>query len=244
MNSRIAKMHFRLRMPFNLLIVAGIFLPLAVFFALAFAPPLLYIFDAALIVGVTAYFFGVLWHREIGFECDGCGKYIAIDVPWICGQCGEKNENTEEFSMLQQCEHCKAKQSSYFCHHEGCRKPVNLFGKDESNLTPARRAGGVDPTPQTARAQRQDEKEEKEHAIELAKLDAELKAFQERQEPKKPKDAKEAVKEEFEREFGSTMAREAFAEEQRAMIDRDYADKPHLRERAHMAIDEFLRKGL
>jgi len=218
--------------------VAIIFILSAVFLSYVPEGPL-----ALIPIGAALYwlFFYVWSKRVIGLNCPHCGKYIAGNTPWVCGFCGSKNQNTDEFPFLHRCEGCGAEPKGYRCHHTGCGKPIFL-GDDllEDNLAVCA-TRGLEVKVKLASAQRLEQRQEKEHELTIAELDEKLDAFKSRREFMKEKDPVELVKQEWTKKYAHMMAAEVIAEQERAAIEERFADNPKLRARAIALLEHWLR---
>lgn len=236
----------------NVVGTAVVFLMLVTVFSwvLSMAAPsflLMLLGDAA--AGAVAYYLFLQWHkRPIRLRCDGCRNMIVSNTPWICGDCGKENVDTENFPFVNRCSGCNATPKSYICHH--CGEPVFL-SEDRDPKNPAERfVSDVPKTRQKAEvaAQRASVREEKEYDLEMANYDLVAAELNERLEANKKRAAFEA-KSELEKKQHSlnafmdlTLGIEEAARQQKAKHAESFKNDPKERKRHAMAVDEWVRR--
>ncbi|MGD0206153.1 MAG: hypothetical protein ABSC89_00875 [Verrucomicrobiota bacterium] len=103
----------------------------------------LYMLAAAAIAffAVLCLKFLVLDVLTLEIVCPKCGGIIDTTTPWLCEFDPEKehrNENTDEFPFINECERCHKIQKAYVCHHNDCQTPIFL-SRDRENTLHARR---------------------------------------------------------------------------------------------------------
>lgn len=243
MNPLTAKLRFKFRTFFNWLIVIGIF----AFVAAVFDN---WVIDALAIAILFYLYFFILDKRTIGMDCCHCGKHIASNTPWACGFCKEPNKNAREHPFVDACEHCGNEPKAYKCHHTGCEKLIFLTeDKLETNYAHVLNASSEIPEPPKPdeRAVKvkthQETKQDKEHELEVAKLDEQLKQIKERIDGPKIKTVFEQKKESFDKYYDGVMGMREYARKKRAEAAQAYKDDPESLRDANEAIDEFLRRS-
>lgn len=148
-------------------------------------------------------------------------------MEWVCGYCDTRNIRTKLFSFLRKCQHCKRPPKAYICPHLGCEK-INFLSKENNDRHPARAFKDIPPpineveVRQKRVQDRTDQKDEKLHELEIAKLDAQLAIFKGTDLFKKL-----SKREEFEKEFSEFreehLGIELFVEEQLKQYEKEFA---------------------
>jgi hypothetical protein len=243
MNPQSAKLRFKFRTFNNWLIVVGIFVLVAVVFDSIAA-------DAVAIAALFYLYFSILDKRTIGMDCNHCGQHIASNTPWVCGFCKEPNRNATEHPFVDKCAHCGNEPKAYKCHHDGCRKLIFLTDdRLETNYAYCINAPSEVPEPPKPDERmvkvktHQENKQDKEHELEVAKLDAELKQIKERIDGPKIKTPFEQKKESFDKYYDGVMGMREYARKKRAEAAETYKDDPESLKDANEAIDEFLKRS-
>lgn len=243
MNPLTAKLRFKFRTFNNWLIVISIF---------AFAAAVFdnWVIDALAIAALFYHYFFILDKRTIGMDCNHCGKHIASNTPWVCGFCKEPNRNAREHPFVDACGHCGNEPKAYKCHHTGCEKLIFLTqDKLETNYAHVLNASSEisEPPKPDERAVKvkthQEMKQDKEHELEVARLDEQLKQIKERLDGPKIKTAFEQKKELFDKYYDGVMGMREYARKKRAEAAEAYKDDPESLKDANEAIDEFLKRS-
>jgi hypothetical protein len=243
MNPQTAKLRFKFRTFNNWLIVVGIFVFVAAVFDTLIA-------DAIAIAVLFYLYFFILDKRTIGMDCNHCGKHIASNTPWVCDFCKEPNKNANEHPFVDKCTHCGNEPKTYKCHHDGCRKLIFLTDdKLETNYAYCINAPSEIPEPpkpdeRTVKVKTyQENKQDKEHELDVAKLDEQLKQIKERIDGPKIKTPFEQKKESFDKYYDGVMGMREYARKKRAEAAETYRDDPESLKDANEAIDEFLKRS-
>lgn len=247
---------FRTRTYVNLAVIAGLFLlavtALSIWVSYLLPGrwlPLLTV-DALALGG--AYYLHLLWDkRPILLYCRGCQDVVSSNTPWFCTNCKKPNLNTAEFPFVHQCEHCKAEPKAYRCHHPKCGGLIFLSPDKDATNYAYRLNSPREVQPQEKRADevlgKQQSKEDKEHAIQMARLEIietelneRLKVMKEALAGKGDKSALEASQENLQKFRDSRMAIERTARLQKAAnAEACKGDKASLR-RENLVVDEWV----
>lgn len=212
--------------------------------AVAFAQtPFAIIGDIVAIVISYYVVFYILDTRAIKIQCPHCGKILKTNTPWVCGFCGVKNQNANEFPFVHRCEHCGAEQKAYKCHH-GCTEPI-LLTDDADGSMPAYCAVApvVDKAPEEAAREavkRQIEKNILADEIEITKLTAELNERKNRLDLTK----KKSIEEDFNSFRDPRLGAKEFAERKKAENAEKYKNNKDILDRENAIVDEWLRSKL
>ena len=235
-----ARFRFRLREVNNILFVSAIFGIIAL---LAVNTPYTTIID--LIVGGLLIYvcFFLLEKRPIGFCCPHCEEHISSNTPWVCGFKECNNLNVVEHSFLNSCETCAAEPKAYTCHH--CGKIIFL-SSDKLTANAARCLNLSIASSQTkagdSQKDRQEQKQQREHAVAMAELDAKLGDLKKRTEEPKLKKPGEKMAEKFEQSYVESMGPREYARRKLKEVEELYKDDPVMLADAKQAIQDALNK--
>jgi hypothetical protein len=249
---------FRTRTYVNLAVIAGLFIlavtALSIWVSYLLPGrwlPLLAV-DALALGG--AYYLHLLWDkRPILLNCRHCGNIISSHTPWFCTDCKKPNHNTAEFPFVHQCEHCKAEPKAYKCHHPTCKHMLFLSPDEDATNYAYRLNSPREVQPQEKRANevlgKQQSKEDKEHAIEMARLEIIEAQLNERLEiiransgDKVKKPSLEASRENLQQFVdGRTAIEQAARLQKAANVEACKGDKASLR-RDNLVVDEWVRR--
>lgn len=235
MNSRL---WFKLRTPLNFAVSIGICAALVMVLSL-----LMPVWVADLIaIGAVSYIFIVFLNkRPIRIRCEHCGKDVLSDTPWVCGFCQAKNEDADDYPFVHRCKHCSAVPKAYKCHHAGCGQLIFLTA-DRLELNYAYCLNLEVKVPaENKEAFRREQRQEKEHKIIMAELDAKLAAARKKSEYNRPKTLLEEKKDSLEKRYDGVMAARDVAKKKKAEIAETYKDDPAGREDAEKTVDDWLQ---
>jgi hypothetical protein len=166
-----AREEFRTGRPLkHLLLVGGLF----VVWVLIVSPfAFRWLFDAFGIAAAAFAYFVVLQKQPLFLACPNCGKVIASNTPWVCGECETRNLNTAKFPFINQCESCGVEPKAYKCHHQNCGRLIFL-GPDRQTENYAYFASAAPPPAVDKTIAQKREIEEKKNEILLERLDQKL----------------------------------------------------------------------
>lgn len=218
-----------------------------IFFCAAVAftqTPFPWLADFATIAVLYFMVFHVLNTRAIKIRCPHCGKILKTNTPWVCGFCGAKNQNANDFPFVYKCEHCGAEQKAYNCHHGDCGKPI-LLTEDVDDSSPAycAVAPAVDKTPEEV-AKRLKKKEALKDEVEILDLQAKKNERKSRLDLGKKKKPSEAREEDFEKFFETFVGDPDFAIKKKAYFAEKYKGNRKMLKKLNAAIDAWLRRRL
>jgi hypothetical protein len=189
------------------------------------------------IAAMFCLYFFILDKRVIKMSCNHCHKTILTNTPWLCGVCGGKNCETDEFSFLNHCMHCKGKPKAYRCHHCG---ELIFLSEDEQkeNYAESLRA----PAPvrknekETEAAKLAGDIEVKKLKVVDADLDLKLNEYKKKLEPEKGTS--------IEDKYRNLLRNEDDAQRLRKAIDEEFKGDDYERERRHRIVDALMRRSL
>ena len=138
----------------------------------------------------------------------------------------------------------------YKCHHNECDK-LNFLTWDRLAInyayclnSPSEIPEPPEPDEREAKVKTQQEKkQDKEHELETAKLDEQLKQIKERIDRPKIKTPFEQKKESFDKYYDGVMGMREYARKKRVEAEETYKDDPESLKDANEAIDEFLKRS-
>ncbi len=196
-----ARQEFKFMKYMNWGITLGVFilliLTLRLFLNLFFA-------DLIAIAVVFCLYFFFLNKRIIAIKCNGCGKIIETNTPWVCGACGAKNRQVYDYPFVN---HCVSKFCNYYepkayrCHHTGCGELIFL-SDDKSEINVAQCLNMPDKPKQAEKKDKHAEEVAKEQKgvkiaelkVQRAELEVKLKGFNASLEPPKLKTKAERLR--------------------------------------------------
>lgn len=199
-----------------------------------------------------AYGLYMLWDkRPIWMRCGHCRKLISSNTPWFCTICNRPNRNSADYPFVHKCEHCGAEPKAYRCHHPECGKLIFLSADEDATNYAHRLNSPVEVQAREsdvlAKAQR---KEDKEHDIEMARLEIvetqlndRLKAIKDSAD-KVRKPVLEARKESLKEFLDSHLAVEEAARQQKAANAEDCQDDKASLRRRNLAVDDWVRRQM
>ncbi len=188
----------------------------------------------------AAYGLYNLWEkRPIKLRCEGCGKIVLSNTPWVCGFCGGKNYDANEFSFLYKCGHCNAEPKSYKCHHTGCTKPLVFLTEDrlEQNYAYCLNASDEGPGPDEHAEELKKLREQKERKLEkrdIALVDEDLTRI--RKNIRSQKEKKKKTKEVLQEGVDADMELEEAEAELKAAYVEKYKNNPAMLRRMNAAL--------
>ena len=202
-------------------------------------------FANVLVIGGVSGLFLHFNNRPIRLRCNSCKRIILSNTPWVCGFCGKNNEDADNFPFVHRCQHCGAEPKAYRCHHVNCGKLIFL-SEDHLEKNYARCMSGAAEAPEldeatVAETQRQKEKREKEHTLEMTALDSQLKKLMAEIEGPKIKSPKEKAIKSFDDAYDGMMAVEEHLAKRKQEVEEKFKDHPSLRKRALKVIDDIAR---
>ena len=204
--------------------------------------------DIIAIAVVFCLYFFFLKKRVVVIKCDGCGKIIETNTPWVCGECGAKNRRVYDYPFINRCgsKFCGYEPKAYLCHHVGCGK-LNFLSNDKSEISAAKCINMPDkPKPvirdEHAEAVAKEQKNLKiaELKVQRAELEVKLKGFNETLEPPKPK----SIKERLRSRVNSRIELDDEVRLLKAEADKKFPDNEFEREKMHRQIDDDAREFL
>jgi hypothetical protein len=245
------KTRFKFRTLNNFLLALAIFLPLAFVFAAVWSDRIMLAWLAdAVAIAILFFIYRAFWNkRPIWIRCPHCKNKIATNTPWVCGACDGKNENADDFPVVNRCESCKVEPKSYQCHHKDCGKLIFL-SDDESLRNYAyclNPAFGTEEGKTDEKAYGK-EKRWREYKISLIRLDTEMKQaeldYEKRStKPASPLSPEEKVEASWTKRKAQTIsAAEIYRHEKKANAER-FKDDPEMKKMADEALDEWYQSG-
>ncbi len=210
------------------------------------------IFDG--IALACAYYFYILWEkRPIRLVCRNCNKIILSNTPWFCAACNRPNTNTTEFPFVHKCEHCGAEPKAYRCHNPECKEIIYL-SEDEDKTNYAHRLNSPDENSEQDKRTQQlktklQMKEDREHEILMAQSDVTLIELKQRHKfikglikSSKKKPPIESKRENLKEFFGTSIAAEQAAREQKAANAIECKGDAAERRRRDRVVDSWLER--
>jgi hypothetical protein len=226
---------------FSSILVPGAFMPMLVCDVIALA---------------GAYYFYILWdNRPIRVRCRNCRKVILSNTPWFCVVCKKPNLNATQFPFVYKCEHCGAEPKAYRCHNPACKQLIYLSEDEDATNYVYCLNSPNDVSEENERAKKvktyQDLKEDREHQILMAEGDVTLadlkgryKFLKSRLRVKKKQPAIDSKRENLQEFFGSSVAAEQAAREQKAANAEDCKNDPKERKRRDRIVDFWLEREM
>jgi hypothetical protein len=252
------KTRFKLRTLNNFVLAIAIFLPLAVIFALLWSDRIMlaWLSDAVAIAVLFFIYHGFWNRRSIWITCLKCKRKISSKTPWVCGACGVKNENPDDFPFLHRCQSCGVEPPSYQCHHadqngEPCGKLI--FLTDDESLR--NYAYCLNPAFDTAEGKTDEkgyekEKRWREYKISLTRLDTEIKQVEqefekvnEKKKPAAPITPEEKVEASWAKRKAQTISAAEIYRREKKMNAEKFKDDPDMQKKADDALDEWYQGG-
>jgi hypothetical protein len=188
--------------------------------------------------------FGIALH-PLRLFCTHCGKYVPSDMEWVCGYCDHGNTKTNRFSFLSRCEECRRGPKSFVCPHCGT---VHCLDKDADTQHPARKPGPAPVPPldprEGKRQAHEERKEDLEHKIAIARLNAELAKVKAEVKPSKTMSAREKLEKSFTEHDTHTMAVHEIAKRERQQNAEKYKDAPDLLRMANDSLQGWTESQL
>jgi hypothetical protein len=218
---------------------------LGYFVSLYFLDPTL---AAMICIGVAfCVFFFLLDKRAIAIRCPACDKYISTNTPWICGNKGCRNDQTDEFPFIHRCQHCGDSPKAYECHH--CRDLI-FFTDDQQEAGHAVCANdSFEPAKNKKRQKHQEFIEKRKEQIELKELLVQeadvVNELKRRRDAAKPSAERHKPPDEELGEFlKKSMGVEDAAKKWKAEVDEKFKDDPVEREKRHQMINDWVRRRM
>lgn len=233
-----ARQFFNLLPASNFVLSAIVFIPLLL--VLLYFDPFYIFADVAALAFAYYLYFHILKKRAVWIRCKQCRKPIATNTTWVCGKCGRQNVDVTNFPFINQCEHCGHEAKSYRCHH--CNDNTLVFlTVDEDKANPARR---LDAGPElreqrksgSQEKERKNEIQEKQHELEKARLEQQIKNVKNIEEEESILEEKMKGLRKF---YDSRMAIEEAARLRKAELAAEIKDKKELRRR-YLVIDDWV----
>lgn len=198
----------------------------------------------AIAFGIVYYLFTLWDKRPIGMECNHCGKYLASNTPWVCGYCKKPNTNANDYPFLGPCAHCGNEPKAYKCHHKDCGQLIffseDMDGSNYAYCLNSPNESAADP--RTLKViEREESKQEKEHALLMAELDTKLKDAKAKLDGPKIKSPRELQQEKFDKFYRGVMGSEEIADEALAQVRIKFKDDPTALARREATIQAWLR---
>ncbi len=180
-------------------------------------------------------------------HCNHCGWYLATNTPWVCGYCKKPNNSANDYPFVGPCANCGNEPKAYKCHHADCGKLI-FFSEDRDGSNYAYCLNSPVESPADPRSlkviEREQTKQEKEHALVMAELDGKLKEAKAKLEDPKIKTPYEAKKESFSKYYSGVMGAEDIANEALAEARARYKDNPEALAKSEAAIKEWRRMNV
>ncbi len=204
--------------------------------------------------GVAYGFYIICDKRPIRLRCPKCKKIILSNTPWVCGFCGKENRNANKNPFVDKCGHCEDEPKAYRCHHKINEKPcgeLNFLTADPIergyaycvSSPPASPDNEPEPVPRARVLKEHEEvKQDQQHRVDLAKLEAEWKQYNDlTKEPKikTPLDQKKAM---ADNEYSAMMGIHEWADKKRAEATELYKNEPDKLKNANEEIAKIERK--
>jgi hypothetical protein len=239
------RLRFKLRPLNNWLFCSVVFTGVAFVLAQSIPTPVVWLADAGATAVLFYVNFFVLDKRSIGMRCPHCDEPIATNMPWVCGFCGGKNQRTDEFPFVNQCEHCTAEPKAYKCHHARCGKLIFLTS-DMLEINYAYCVNSPVSSPADApnlddQAIREKQRQEKQHEIAMAEFEEKLKQINERVQGPKVKTLYEQKKAKLNDYYSGVMGIRQDVRKLRAEAAELYKNDPESLQDANDTLDACLR---
>lgn len=206
-------------------------------------------FIIAFIAAFCLHFF-YLDKRAIGIECPHCGKYIETNTPWICGNkdTPHRNDRVDDFPFIYKCQHCGFIPKAYQCHH--CFKLI--FLSEDRQETAYAKCADITVEPELVKKDEDAEgiaKQSKDLQIadlkvKKAKLDVEMKGYNEILEPPKPRTQREVIEESFSNFEDRNMSGAEIVRRKKADNAIKHKDNPDELKRQNALVDQWARDHL
>jgi len=211
-----------------------------------------YVCIGAVAAGVGIYSVRFVWNEgwPLKMFCPSCGKYVSLAKAWRCGQCDAKNDKFHACSLLLPCVQCGQEARAYRCPHPHCGTTIFFdLGKDASHVAVKWSSPPPAETAEEARARLVDEREQRQHAIAVTRLDAELALEQQKLKAvAKTDDKKKSPKELLEENFDSfrtmTLGAEDLAAREMKHAELEYKDDPEKLERYKLVVTAWRDRNL
>jgi hypothetical protein len=228
-------------------VIAGMFLPAALFVALLFSWLFPGTFWLVVLIdgiglGVAYYYYAVWENQPIRFCCPKCTKIISSNTPWVCAECGEPNRNANDYPFVFECQHCGAEAKAYKCHHREKKKDcgeIIFLSEDRDATNYAHRLDSPSEVPAPDKHAENMTKLEKRKQEKLARRDLELVNEQLtsiRKRIRAEKQKKKTVKENLEEGVNSDMELESAEAELEAKFAKEYEGNQPLLKRMRAAL--------
>lgn len=209
----------------------------------------------ALAFGICAYLY-LQWHkRPLAIRCEHCRKVVLSDTPWVCGECGNENLDTQNHSLLQECAQCHAAPKGYKCHHptpEAVRPSEHLifFSEDKDKRNVAKRlATEASRTKLRARSVSKltENHADKKHQIDMvrmelieARLNESLEALKKRMADESGNIDMESQRKSLQRHMNKWTGVDKLAKEQKQQNAKDFPNDPDAREQSDSVVDDWV----
>jgi hypothetical protein len=182
-----------------------------------------------------------LERRPINIKCPKCSKFILSDTPWICGLNGCRNELTDEFPFVHQCQICGAKPKAYQCHH--CNELI-YFTLDEDRQNFATRAGKPIPNVpveikpvESETTRRRKRQADLEWDIHEARLETEL--AQQASRRKEARGERKSLEEIYKEDKEATVNNVVIFRRENALLEKEWAHDPDMLEQLKKSLEDF-----
>ncbi|HVT27128.1 MAG TPA: hypothetical protein VHE81_03835 [Lacipirellulaceae bacterium] len=194
-------------------------------------------------IAITLYaYVAILTKQPLKIRCEHCHGYITTNTPWVCGFCGAKNDDVDEYPFVNKCKHCGAPPKAYKCHHSNCGELIYLSeDRLDANFAYCY-TRNVEAPPLPRQALRQEEQLEKEHALKMRKIDSDIAALEKGAMPPKLQSVSDQKREKLERMLDAHLSAREWANKKRAEIAIRFKDDPEGLEKANMLIERFLEE--
>ena len=203
---------------------------------------------AIVVASLVSYLVKFFWLDKLvlGIRCPnpGCGEFIELDTPWLCGykqdEIEHENVNTGVYPFVRECEHCHKRPKAYQCHH--CEELIYLsVDLDKHNF--AKRLGDTKSRidPRKAKVTEQLEKiEDKTLEFKLTKIEKKIE-LEKKRGPEEENSMKNGIADIFKKKMDQQFAIEDIQKQLHAAVDEDFPgddpDDVFERNRRHLAID-------
>lgn len=112
---------------------------------------------------------GMFSKWETRLFCPHCGKFARHNDEWVCGYCDTLNNTT----LYRECVKCENEPKAYRCHE--CQRVIFLGEEKEARHIAVKKGVPVaEETEEQRKRRRQWEKDQREHDLEITRLDAQL----------------------------------------------------------------------
>jgi hypothetical protein len=212
---------------------------------------------AIIFAGVGSFgLFVFLDKRSPGIECINCKRIIATNTPWLCGfgKDGKlcRNENTNTYPFINECEHCHFIPKAYQCHHCGSLIYLSMdrqefqFARCLVNSKPNEERKPVvvrDVVGEKVATQKEDVRD-LEHKLRKTELEKQIEIEKNKPTGHGIKTPEQALKEEIETAVNGGMTLYTLEHQLKEKADVEFAKDEHKRQQKHALIEMEIMKRM